>query len=264
MAWTILHVTLCHHPPAPQIRWPEVARPVVRRNDNVATFEGLPIRFCRGQVCLRSTRAGTKHVTDIRMPDVIGQCIQSDADPGGPGFSPGGRRGAGCGQWSCAWRAYERRIGSRPAHFLSTAALLILLGAYMRVLSREWPIASRGQALQIGFVWAGLTIAFEFGLGHFVAHEPWSVRAARAVQHRTRQGLGADSRLGRDWSGGAPGATAEVTAVQADRAFFSGRGARVEHIQTLSLEPPDSNGPGRRCATRSNVFSPRQSVCTSV
>ena len=59
---------------------------------------------------------------------------------------------------------YERRIGSRPAHFLSTGALLVLLSAYMRVLSRAWPIASRGQALQIGFVWAGLTVAFEFGL----------------------------------------------------------------------------------------------------
>ena len=69
---------------------------------------------------------------------------------------------------------YERRIGSRPAHFLSTGALLVLLSAYMRVLSRAWPIASRGQALQIGFVWAGLTIAFEFGLGRLVAQEPWS------------------------------------------------------------------------------------------
>ena len=69
---------------------------------------------------------------------------------------------------------YERRIGSRPAHFLSTAALLVLLGAYMRVVSRAWPIPSRRDALQIGLVWAGLTIAFEFGLGRLVAHEPWS------------------------------------------------------------------------------------------
>ena len=92
---------------------------------------------------------------------------------------------------------YERRIGSRPAHFLSTGALLVLLSAYMRVLSRAWPIASRGQALQIGFVWAGLTHRVRVRTG--TSRRPGAVvRAARAVQHRTRQGLGADSRLGRN------------------------------------------------------------------
>jgi hypothetical protein len=69
---------------------------------------------------------------------------------------------------------YEKRIGPRRAHYLSTATLVLLLGAYIRALASVWPIPSRGAALSVGCAWSALTIAFEFGFGRFVAHETWS------------------------------------------------------------------------------------------
>jgi hypothetical protein len=71
-------------------------------------------------------------------------------------------------------RLYENRIGAGPAHYVSTATLLLLLTVYMRWLSSRWPIPSRAGALRIGGFWSGLTIAFEFDFGRFVAHESWS------------------------------------------------------------------------------------------
>ncbi len=69
---------------------------------------------------------------------------------------------------------YEQRIGARQAHYLSTMTLLLLLSAYIRVLSSLWPIPSSAAGLRIGAVWTGLTVAFEFGFGRFVAHDSWS------------------------------------------------------------------------------------------
>jgi hypothetical protein len=69
---------------------------------------------------------------------------------------------------------YEDRVGSRAAHYLSTALLAVLLGIYMWLLGRRWPISSRRGALEIGAAWMMLTIAFEFGLGRFVAGESWT------------------------------------------------------------------------------------------
>jgi hypothetical protein len=69
---------------------------------------------------------------------------------------------------------YERQVGSPRAHYLSTAVLLALLSAYMRVLSRAWPLTSLRDALLIGSAWTALTVGFEFGLGRLVAHESWS------------------------------------------------------------------------------------------
>jgi hypothetical protein len=70
---------------------------------------------------------------------------------------------------------YEGRLGPGRAHYVSTLSLLLLLSAYIRWLGSVWPIPSRGGALKIGAAWSGLTIAFEFGFGRMVAHEPWSV-----------------------------------------------------------------------------------------
>ena len=153
----------------------------------------------------------------IGMQKVIAWYIQTDTAPGGRGLSPGWapRRWV----WPMELHAARYTSGAldrAQRTSLSTGALLVLLSAYMRVLSRAWPIASRGQALQIGFVWAGLTIAFEFGLGRLVAQEPWS-ELLEQYKHRTRQGLGADSRLGRNWPGGAPRALVQVALTQADR-----------------------------------------------
>jgi hypothetical protein len=70
---------------------------------------------------------------------------------------------------------YEKQIGAGRAHYISTATLLLLLSAYIHWLSSVWPIPSRAAALRIGGAWCGLTIAFEFGFGRFVAHEPLSI-----------------------------------------------------------------------------------------
>lgn len=69
---------------------------------------------------------------------------------------------------------YEEKIGTGRAHYASTATLVLLLSAYMRALESAWPIPSRRAALGIGCAWSGLTVAFEFGFGHFVAHDTWS------------------------------------------------------------------------------------------
>ena len=37
-----------------------------------------------------------------------------------------------------------------------------------------WPLASNGQALAVGLIWLGLTVAFEFLFMHHVRGMPWS------------------------------------------------------------------------------------------
>lgn len=69
---------------------------------------------------------------------------------------------------------YGRRMGERTAHQISTATILVLLGAYFAALDRRWPLPTRREALGAGAGWLALTTAFEFGFGHWVAHEEWS------------------------------------------------------------------------------------------
>jgi hypothetical protein len=69
---------------------------------------------------------------------------------------------------------YEKRVGPQAAHYLSTAALVVLLGGYMALLAKRWPIPSRGMALLVGGVWAAMTVGFEFGLGRFVVGSSWT------------------------------------------------------------------------------------------
>ena len=73
-----------------------------------------------------------------------------------------------------------RELGFRPfldelpAHWLSTVTFVLLLFGYLWVISKKWKIESDRQAMQIGFMWLGMTIAFEFGFGHYVMGHPWS------------------------------------------------------------------------------------------
>jgi len=69
---------------------------------------------------------------------------------------------------------YEDRIGGGAAHYVSTAALLVLLAGYMHLLARRWPIATRSSALLIGSAWAAMTVGFEFGLGRIVVGDSWA------------------------------------------------------------------------------------------
>jgi hypothetical protein len=52
-----------------------------------------------------------------------------------------------------------------------TGTVLILLVVY---LCEPWLRArSHGERLQIGVLWLGLTLAFEFSFGHYVMHRSW-------------------------------------------------------------------------------------------
>lgn len=66
------------------------------------------------------------------------------------------------------------RLGERTGHIISTLMLsaLILLLAWTLV---PWVRPQSAEAaLALGGFWLLLTVAFEFGFGHFVAHKPWS------------------------------------------------------------------------------------------
>ena len=69
---------------------------------------------------------------------------------------------------------YKRYVGTMGAHYIATGLLIALLGAYMAALERRWPIPTTRTALGIGGIWLTLTAGFEFGFGHFVAHESFS------------------------------------------------------------------------------------------
>ena len=92
-------------------------------------------------------------------------------------------------QWLIAWAGasvlgvangaarettYAGRIGDEAAHAVSTGTLLALLGGYMWLLQRRWPLAGRREALTVGAAWAAMTVAFEFGFGHWVDGDSWS------------------------------------------------------------------------------------------
>lgn len=69
---------------------------------------------------------------------------------------------------------YERRLGELRAHQVSTGTAIALFAGYIYLLDRRWPSPSARDAAAVGAGWAGATIAFEFTLGHFQAHLPWS------------------------------------------------------------------------------------------
>lgn len=70
--------------------------------------------------------------------------------------------------------AYKSHVGSLAAHQLSTAGLIVLFAAFFRILTKMWPIQSARQAWVIGGMWFLLTVAFEFGMGRFIAGKSWS------------------------------------------------------------------------------------------
>jgi hypothetical protein len=66
------------------------------------------------------------------------------------------------------------RLGEPTGHIVSSLmlSLFILLLAWVLV---PWVGAhSAGEALVLGALWLVLTLGFEFGFGHFVAHKAWS------------------------------------------------------------------------------------------
>jgi hypothetical protein len=69
---------------------------------------------------------------------------------------------------------YKESVGEEAAHYISTATLLILLALYVGMLQHRWPIPTRSEAMRIGACWLALTVAFEFGFGHFVDGKSWA------------------------------------------------------------------------------------------
>ena len=69
---------------------------------------------------------------------------------------------------------YGRYMTELAAHQVSCATGIGLFFLYTLFLSRHWPIANTRQAVIIGGIWLGLTVAFEFIFGLYVAGHPLS------------------------------------------------------------------------------------------
>ena len=63
-------------------------------------------------------------------------------------------------------------FSSIRAHQLSTLLGSVLLGAFLWVVLRRWPPASRREAVAIGLLWLALTVAFECFLGLLLLRRP--------------------------------------------------------------------------------------------
>ena len=68
---------------------------------------------------------------------------------------------------------YRNALGELRAHQVSTFTLIVLMGVYTWAFGFLWPLESAAQALEIGLMWLGMTVAFEFLFGHFVMKNPW-------------------------------------------------------------------------------------------
>ena len=68
---------------------------------------------------------------------------------------------------------YGRYIPELAAHQVSTVTAMIAFFAFTWLLHRRWPIESTRQAWIIGACWLVMTVAFEFGFGHYVAGHSW-------------------------------------------------------------------------------------------
>ena len=68
---------------------------------------------------------------------------------------------------------YGRYLPDLAAHQLSTVTGIVLTAVCVAVLCQRWPIESASRAWKIGIAWFLMTVAFEFGFGHYVAGHSW-------------------------------------------------------------------------------------------
>ena len=68
---------------------------------------------------------------------------------------------------------YGKHLSELQAHQVSTVTGVLLFGVYIWALIRIWRPTSAGQAITIGLVWLGMTVAFEFLFGRYVVKRPW-------------------------------------------------------------------------------------------
>ena len=68
---------------------------------------------------------------------------------------------------------YARYVSEPQAHQISTLTICVLVSIYAWALSNAWKLSSPSQAIGVGLMWMVLTIAFEFGFGHYVVGDAW-------------------------------------------------------------------------------------------
>lgn len=69
---------------------------------------------------------------------------------------------------------YRGYVGELAAHQLSVLSFILLFGLYVWLVLPWLRLVSGVEAIRVGFVWLGLTIAFEFVFGHYVMGHPWA------------------------------------------------------------------------------------------
>lgn len=72
-----------------------------------------------------------------------------------------------------ARRGYEGAVGGLPAHQLSSLTLLALLYPWVAHTEQQHPLPTTRDALLVGLSWATATVAFEFGLSHYLNRDSW-------------------------------------------------------------------------------------------
>ena len=73
---------------------------------------------------------------------------------------------------------YGPWLSELGAHQLSTFTGIVFTGLAAAALHRRHPIPTLRQAAAIGAAWLAMTIAFEFGFGHYVAGHSWQALMA--------------------------------------------------------------------------------------
>ncbi len=68
---------------------------------------------------------------------------------------------------------YGKLMTDLAAHQLSTVTGVLLSGLAVWVLWKYRPLETARQAWVVGIAWFSLTIAFEFGFGHYIARHSW-------------------------------------------------------------------------------------------
>jgi hypothetical protein len=67
---------------------------------------------------------------------------------------------------------FAKVMSERHAHQLSTLIGSVFMGLFIWLIMHIWPPSSGHQALLVGLIWLGLTVAFEFFMGLVLQHLP--------------------------------------------------------------------------------------------
>lgn len=70
-------------------------------------------------------------------------------------------------------KAYGPFMTELTAHQVSTVICILVFSAYLWFLSGAVRLESSAYAISIGAIWLMMTLAFEFGFGHYVMGHPW-------------------------------------------------------------------------------------------